>query len=189
MNFSKRRQTAVGGAKNKSKQFSVALNTFYSTHRRLDWYPYSFGHPNVDFSAAPIILWRRMLPSATLNTFPAANAAYIRRLLLYHGVKRRLEHFPSSLRRLCRRHHPKTAPRQLQSKSRFFEPCISQKDSQWRQRRHVRIYKKLFKEGPHQNEILHYVIGVIAYLFITQNPTRKKKSSMFLPSSAASNFF
>ena len=90
MNFSKRRQPAVGGAKNKSKQFSVALNIFYSTHRRLDWYPYSFGHPNVDFSAAPIILWRRMLPSATLNTFPAANAAYIRRLLLYHGSKRRL---------------------------------------------------------------------------------------------------
>ena len=88
MNFSKRRQQAVGGAKNKSKQFSVALNTFYSTHRRLDWYPYSFGHPNVDFSAAPIILWRRMLPSAALNTFPAANAANIRLFLLYHGAKR-----------------------------------------------------------------------------------------------------
>ena len=85
MNFSKRRQPAVGGAKNKSKQFSVALNIFYNTHRRLDWYPYSFGHPNVDFSAAPIILWRRMLPSAALNTFPAANAANIRRLHIFPG--------------------------------------------------------------------------------------------------------
>ena len=85
-----------------------------------------------------------------------------------------VEHFPSSPRRLCRRHHPKTAPRQLPSKSRFFAPCISQKDSQWRQRRHVKIYKKLFKEGPHQNEILHYVIGVIAYLFITKTRRGKK---------------
>ena len=66
---------------------------------------------------------------------------------------------------------------------------ISQKDSLWRQRRRGKIYKILFKEGPHQSEILHYVIGVIAYLFITQNPTRKKNYSMFLPSSAASNFF
>ena len=43
-----------------------------------------FGHPNVDFSAAPIlpyIFWRRMPPSAALNIFPAANAANIRRLL------------------------------------------------------------------------------------------------------------
>ena len=100
-----------------------------------------------------------------------------------------VEHFPSSPRRVCLRHHPKTAPRQLQSKSRFFAPCISQKDSQWRQRRHVKIYKKLFKDGQHQSEILHYVIGVIPYLFITQNPTRKKKINNVLLSSAASNFF
>ena len=90
-----------------------------------------------------------------------------------------VEHFPSSPRRVCLRHHPKTAPRQLQSKSRFFAPCISQKDSQWRQRRHVKIYKKLFKDGPHQSEILHDVIGVIPYLFITQNPTRKKNQQCF----------
>ena len=105
MNFSKRRQPAVGGAKNKSKQFSVALNTFYSTHRRLDWHPYSFGHPNVDFSAAPIyfvapnatfggveyfassqrrqysaapiISWRQTPPSAALNIFPAAHVAFV----------------------------------------------------------------------------------------------------------------
>ena len=77
----------------------------------------------------------------------------------------------------------------LQPKLSQLTSPISQKDSQWRQRRHGKIYKKLFKEGPQQSEILHYVIGIIAYLFITQNPTRKKNSSMFLPSSAASNFF
>ena len=117
MNFSKRRQPAVGGAKNKSKQFSVALNIFYSTHRRLDWYPYSFWHPNVDFSAAPIILWRRMLPSAALNTFPAANAPppifgcsyYIMAPNTAFGG---VEYFPISPRRVSLRHHPKTAPRQ-----------------------------------------------------------------------------
>ena len=103
MNFSKRRQPAVGGAKNKSKQFSVALNIFYSTHRRLDWHPYSFGHPNVDFSAAPIyflapnatfgdveyfpskrrqysaapIIWRQTPPSTALNIFPAAHVTFV----------------------------------------------------------------------------------------------------------------
>ena len=128
-----------------------------------------------------------MLPSAALNTFPAANAANIRLFLLYQGTKRRrVEHFPSSPRRACLRHHPKTAPRQLQSNSRFFAPCISQKDSQWRQRRHVKIYKKLLKDGPHQSENLHYLIGVIPYLFITQNPTRNQQ---YFTVSAASNFF
>ena len=47
----------------------------------------------------------------------------------------------------------------LQPKLAQITSPISQKDSQWRQRRHGKIYKKLFKEGPHQIEILHYVIG------------------------------
>ena len=78
MNFSKRRQPAVGGAKNKSKQFSVALNIFYSTPSRLNWHQYtsdSSEHPNVDFSAAPIYF---VAPNATFG-----------------GV----EYFPSSQRR------------------------------------------------------------------------------------------
>ena len=86
------------------KQFSVVLKILYSSHRRLDWLPYSFGHPNVDFSAAiyfpaPNAIFggveysprsqadnysRRLLyisrrktpPSATLNIFLAANAAF-----------------------------------------------------------------------------------------------------------------
>ena len=67
---------------------------------------------------------------------------------------------------------------------------ISQKESQWRQGRHGKIYKTLFKEGPHQSKFFHYVIDVIHYLLINKlNPARKKNSPMFLPSSAASTFF
>ena len=37
----------------------------------------------------------------------------------------------------------------LQPKLAQITSAISQKHSQWRQRRHGKIYKKLFKEGPH----------------------------------------
>ena len=117
MNFSKRRQPAVGGAKNKSKQFSVALNTFYSTHRRLDWHLYSFRHPNVDFSAAPIYF---VAPNATfggVEYFPSSQrpppifgcSYYIMAPNTAFGG---VEYFPISPRRVSLRHHPKTAPRQ-----------------------------------------------------------------------------
>ena len=109
------------------KQFSVVLNIFYSTHRRLDWLPYSFGYPNVDFSAAPIYF---LAPNATfggVEYFPSSqrrqySAAHIY-FLAPNAGEGGVKHFPSSQCRLWRRHPPKTAPRQLRSKSRFFAPC------------------------------------------------------------------
>ena len=179
MNFSKRRQPSVGGAKNKSKQFSVALNTFYSTHRRLDWHPYSFGHPNIDFSAAPIYF---VAPNATfggVEYFPSSQHRQYSAVPIISWRHGGVEHFPSSPRRVCLRHHPKTAPRQLQSKSGFFAPCISQKVSQWRQRRHVKIYKKLFKDGPHQKRNSS-LCNMRHTLFIHHTkPDTEKKSTIF----------
>ena len=62
------------------KQFSVVLKILYSSHRRLDWRPYSFGHPSVDFSAAIYFL----APNATfggVEYFPSSQAANSLRLL------------------------------------------------------------------------------------------------------------
>ena len=133
-----------------------------------------------------------MLPSAALNTFPAANAANnIRLLLLYHGAKRRLRRrWTFSQQPTSRLSAPssQTAPRQLQSKSQFFAPCISQKDSQWRQRRHVKIDKKLFfrRTTPKRNSSLCNRRHTL--LIDHTKPDAKKKFNNVLQSSAASNF-
>ena len=67
---------------------------------------------------------------------------------------------------------------------------ISQKESQWRQGRHGKIYKTLFKEGPHQSKIFHYVIDVIHYLLINKlNPARKKILQCFYRFRRRETFF
>ena len=93
----------------------------------------------------------------------------------------------------------------LQPKLAQITSPISQKDSQWRQRRHGKIYKKLFKEGPHQSEILHYVITSWRHTLLINHQTKPdagkkffnvftvfggvKLFSTFVLPSAVANFF
>ena len=85
------------------------------------------GHPNVDFTNT-IFGGIEYFPSSHRRQYSEFGGSYPI-YFLAAGAKRRIRRFPSRQRRLRRRQPPKTAPRQLHNKSRFFAPwlgkCVS----------------------------------------------------------------
>ena len=85
--------------------------------------PEANGHPNVDFTNATFG-GIEYFPSSHRRQYSVFGGSYPI-YFLAAGAKRRIRRFPSRQRRLRRRQPPKTAPRQLHNKSRFFAPWIS----------------------------------------------------------------
>ena len=110
-------------------EFSVILNIFYGTvpiatlvgsgsHTHT---VSGAGHPNVDFTNT-IFGGIEYFPSSHRRQYSEFGGSYPI-YFLAAGAKRRIRRFPSRQHRLRWRQPPKTAPRQLHNKSRFFAPC------------------------------------------------------------------
>ena len=80
------------------------------------------GHPNVDFTNATFS-GIEYFSSSHRRQYSVFGGSYPINFL-GAGAKRRIRRFPRRQRRLRRRQPPKTAPRQLHNKSRFFAPCL-----------------------------------------------------------------